>query len=339
MVDSRFHRSGPARTLDDLARLTGAEARAGTRGDRFTGVATVADAGATEIVFVEDRRYLDALAESAAGACFLQAELAERAPAGMALLVTRGPQRAFAIAAAALHPAEAAVPGIAAGAWVDPAAVVDPSCEIAAGAHVGPGAVLAAGTILGANAVVGRNCMIGEGTRVGAGASISHARIGARVVIHPGVRIGQDGFGVVPGRDGHVKVPQLGRVVIGDDVEIGANTTIDRGALGDTVIGPGCFIDNLVQIGHNVRLGRGCIIAGQVGISGSTIVGDHVMMGGQAGLTGHLHIGDGARIAAKAGVMRDVAPGMAVSGAPAVPIAEHLRQAVVLRRLTKGKGA
>lgn len=338
MVDIRFHPRADPLDLGDLARISGAEARPGTRGDRFTDVATVAEAGATEVVFVEDRRYLKPLADSSAGACFLQPDAVDRAPPGMALLVTAAPQRAFALVAAAFHPAERARGGIAPGAWVDPTATVDPSAEIAAGAHVGPGATIAAGAILAPNAVVGRNCVIGEGTRIGAGASVSHALIGARVVVHSGVRIGQDGFGVVPGRR-HVKVPQLGRVVIDDDVEIGANTTIDRGALGDTVIGPGCFIDNLVQIGHNVRMGRGCIIAAQVGISGSAVLGDYVMMGGQSGLTGHVQVGDGARIGAQSGAMRDIPAGATFGGSPAVPMPEFLRQAVVLRRLTKGKGA
>ncbi len=339
MVDTRFHGLAGPWTLGDLARLTGAEARPGSRAEIFTDVATVAEAGPSEVVFVGDRRYLAALADSAAGACFLQADAVERAPAGMALLVTRAPQRAFALAAAAFHPPEPAAAGVAPGASVDPTAVVDPSCEIAAGAHVGAGAVLEAGVIVGPNAVVGRNCTIGEGTRIGAGVSVSHALVGARVTIHPGARIGQDGFGVVPGRDRHVKIPQLGRVVIGDDVEIGANTTIDRGALGDTVIGPGCFIDNLVQIGHNVRLGRGCIIAALVGISGSTVLGENVMMGGQSGATGHITLGDGARVGAQSGVMRDLSPGATVGGSPAVAMTEFMRQAVVLRRLTKGKGA
>jgi UDP-3-O-[3-hydroxymyristoyl] glucosamine N-acyltransferase len=157
------------------------------------------------------------------------------------------------------------------------------------------------------------------------------------VVLHPGVRIGQPGFGFAPDTNGPVKIPQLGRVIIGDDVDIGANTTIDRGSGHDTVVGPGTMIDNLVQIGHNVVLGRGCILAGQVGISGSTKLGDFVMAGGQAGLAGHLTIGSGVRIAAKAGLMRDVAAGTTVAGAPAAPITSWMRQVAILQRLARKK--
>jgi len=180
--------------------------------------------------------------------------------------------------------------------------------------------------------------VLGADVRVGANVSISHALIGARVRLYPGVRIGQDGFGFALDPARFIKVPQLGRVIIEDDVEVGANTTIDRGAVPDTIIGAGTMIDNLVQIGHNVQIGRGCVLVSQVGISGSTRLGDHVMIGGQAGLSGHLTIGSGARIGAQAGVMRDVAPGETVLGAPALPMREFFRQVAALQRLAKKKG-
>jgi UDP-3-O-[3-hydroxymyristoyl] glucosamine N-acyltransferase len=178
---------------------------------------------------------------------------------------------------------------------------------------------------------------LGDDCRIAANVTLSHCLLGARVVVHPGARIGQPGFGFAPDRERPISVPQLGRVVIGDDVEIGANTTIDRGSGPDTVIGAGTMIDNLVQIGHNVVLGRCVILAGQVGISGSTRLEDFVMVGGQGGLAGHLHIGRGARIAAKSGVMRDVAAGATVCGSPAVPLVEFMRQTAIVHRLAGKK--
>jgi UDP-3-O-[3-hydroxymyristoyl] glucosamine N-acyltransferase len=159
-----------------------------------------------------------------------------------------------------------------------------------------------------------------------------------RIILHPGVRIGQDGFGFAPGMPAHTKVPQLGRVIIGDDVEIGANTTIDRGAGPDTVIGAGTKIDNLVQIGHNVTIGKGCFIVAQAGVAGSTKVGDYVMIGGQAGVIGHLVIGDGAKIAGQSGVSTNVGPGETVAGTPATDAREHWKTLAFLKRLRKKDG-
>jgi UDP-3-O-[3-hydroxymyristoyl] glucosamine N-acyltransferase len=255
----------------------------------------------------------------------------------MALLVAHEPYKAFARAAQAFYPDARPKPGRAPSAIVDPTATVPTDCAI--GAHV----VIEAGVRLGARCRIGPNTVIaaavelGDDCQVGANVTLSHCLIGARVVLHPGVRIGQAGFGFAPDPNGPVKVPQLGRVIIGDDVDIGANTTIDRGSGHDTVIGPGTMIDNLVQIGHNVVIGRGCVLAGQVGISGSTRLGDFVMAGGQAGLAGHLTIGSFARLAAKSGLMRDVAPGETVSGIPAIPMRMFMKQIAILQRLAGKK--
>ena len=338
MTDLRFFdRVGPY-SLDELAALSGARLSGDVAGSRlFSDVAPLETAGPEDVTFLDNRKYVEAFVRSRAGAAFIDERFADRAPAGMALLLTVEPYKAFARAAQAFYPAPPVIPSRAPSAIIDPTATVPADCEIGPYAIIEAGVRLGARCQIGAHAMIGRAVELGDDCRVGSHVTLSHCQIGARVVLHPGVRIGQPGFGFAPGAEGPVKIPQLGRVVIGDDVDIGANTTIDRGSGHDTVIGPGTMIDNLVQIGHNVVLGRGCILAGQVGISGSTKLGDFVMAGGQAGLAGHLIIGNAARIAAKAGLMRDVAPGETVCGSPAVPIASFMKQVAILQRLAKKK--
>jgi UDP-3-O-[3-hydroxymyristoyl] glucosamine N-acyltransferase len=338
MTDLRFFdRAGPY-SLDELAELSGARLGGGADGKQLiTDVAPLETAGPEDVTFLDNRKYLEAFAGSRAGAAFVDERFAERAPAGMALLLTKEPYKAFAHAAQAFYPAKPVISGIAPTAVIGPAATVPADCEIGPYVVIEAGARLGARCQIGAHTVIGQAVELGDDCRVGPHVTLSHCLIGARVVLHPGVRIGQPGFGFAPDREGPVKIPQLGRVVIGDDVDIGANTTIDRGSGHDTVIGPGTMIDNLVQIGHNVVLGRGCILAAHVGISGSTKFGDFVMAGGQAGFAGHLNIGAGARIAAQAGLMRDVEPGGTVAGAPAVAITSFWRQVAVLQRLATKK--
>ncbi len=339
MADPRFFaKSGPF-TLGELAARCGAKlAREADADKRVSDVAALDQAGPEHISFLDNRKYVDAFAASRAGACLVQDALAARAPAGMALLIALDPYRSYAKVARCFYPPAPPVPGIAAGAIVDPSARLGAGCRVEAGAVIGARAEIGARCLLGANAVIGEAVLLGEDCSVGPGASLGHCILGDRVIILAGARIGQDGFGFAMGAEGHLKVPQLGRVVIHDDVEIGANTTVDRGAGPDTVIGAGCKIDNLVQIGHNVQLGRGCVIVAQVGISGSTRLDDFVAIGGQAGFAGHLRIGAGARIAAQSGVIRDVDPGVSVGGSPAAPVSEWHRQTAAIRRLGRGKG-
>ena len=339
MVDDRFFRRAGPFTLQELAGLADAEIAAGSDPARqFTGVAPLSTAGADDLSFLDNRSYLEEFRNSAAGGCIVAPEHAVHAPAGIALLLARKPYRGYAAIAAAFHPA--APPS----GQVDPSARICEGAEVGEGTDVGPGAVVDAGALLGdrcrigANAVIGPGVAVGDDTVVGAGATLSHCLIGARVNIHPGVRIGQRGFGFdmsdFPFRD----VPQLGRVIVEDDVEIGANTTVDRGAGPDTVIGAGSKLDNLVQIGHNVRLGRGCVVVAQAGIAGSTVVEDFVAIGGQAGVNGHIRIGQGAQIAAQAGVTRDVQPGERLAGSPAMASKQFFRLVAIWHRLLKTKG-
>ncbi|HLY44207.1 MAG TPA: UDP-3-O-(3-hydroxymyristoyl)glucosamine N-acyltransferase [Stellaceae bacterium] len=338
MADPRFfERAGPF-SLAALAALSGARLHHQGDAERLIrDVAPLETAGPDELTFLDNRKYLEAFLASRAGAALVDQRLVGKAPDGMALLVAKDPYKAFARAAQAFYPPPPLVPGRAPSAVVDPGADIGADCEIAAHVVIAAGARLGARVQIGPNTVIGAAVELGEDCRVGANVTLSHCLIGARVVLHPGVRIGQPGFGFAPDPQGAVKIPQLGRVIIGDDVDIGANTTIDRGSGHDTVIGPGTMIDNLVQIGHNVVLGRGCILAAQVGISGSTKLGDFVMAGGQAGFAGHLTIGSGARIAAKSGLMRDVAPGETVGGIPAMPLAAFMKQTAVLQRLARKK--
>jgi UDP-3-O-[3-hydroxymyristoyl] glucosamine N-acyltransferase len=339
MADPRFFTVAGPFALKDLAQIAQASLAPGADPNALIrDVAPLEAAGPGELSFLDNRKYADAFAKSRAGACCVRPEDAKDAPAGMALLVTPLPYKAYALAAQAFYPA-------AKGAGlVSPAAHVDPTAQIGHGTDIAPGAVVLEGARIGrrcrvgANAVIGAGVEIGDDTEVGPNASLTHCLIGSRVLIYPGVRIGQDGFGFAIDPKGHVRVPQLGRVLVEDDVEIGANSTIDRGAGPDTVIGRGTMIDNLVQIGHNVTLGPGCVIIAQAGISGSTKLDHHVVLAAQAGLTGHLKIGAGARIAAQSGVMRDVEPGAEVGGSPAVPMRQWLRQVALLGRLVRGKG-
>ena len=337
MVDSRFHSEAGPFTLGQIAEMTGAELRSGDASRVFRDVGTLEGGGAEDVAFLENRRYATGFRTSTAGACLVTPEFADQAPEGMAVLVTALPRRNYARLARLFHPQEAPVPG------VHPAAVVDPDATLEEGVSVGPGAVIGAGAVIAkgawieATAVIGASVRIGEGTRIGVGATISHALIGARCFVYPGARIGQPGFGFEMDANGPFLVPQLGRVVVEDDVEIGANTTIDRGSNADTVIGRGSMIDNLVQIGHNVVLGRGCIIVSQVGISGSTRLGDRVVLAGQAGIAGHLEIGNDVQVAAKSGVNRSLPGGAAYGGIPAVPVREWRRQVATLKKLGHGK--
>ncbi len=332
-VDPRFHPfSGPF----DLSRLA-AEAGARLVGDGalvLKGVAPLASAGPDEVAFMDGRRHVAALKATKAGAVILSEAFLASVPESTAALVSPLPQLAFARVAALFHPRPAPVPGIHSTAVVASDAEIGEGTEIGPYAVIGQGVRLGARCFVGAHVVIGQGCSFGDDCRLFSHASANFVVAGHRVTLHQGARVGQEGFGFTHTPEGrYVTVPQLGRVVLGDEVEIGANTCIDRGAMDDTVIGPGTRLDNLVQIGHNVATGRGCVLVSQVGISGSTTLGDYVTLAGQAGLAGHLKIGSKARIGAQAGVMSDVPAGMDMMGSPAMPLRDALRATLYLRKV------
>src|SRR3984885_3175937 len=331
-------------TIKEIAALTRAEPRAGVPLDRrIDNIAPLDTAGPADITFLDNQKYLDDLAATRAGACLLGPRFQAAAPDTLAVLVTAEPYRAFVAVARALFPAALRPSSLFGESGRTASAQVHPSARLEAGVNVdplaviGPGAEIGAGTLIAAGAVIGPQVRIGRDCVIGAGATVMHALIGDRVIIHSGARIGQDGFGYLPGPRGHQKIPQTRRVIIQDDVEIGANSTIDRGATRDTVIGEGTKIDNLVQIGHNTSIGRHCLIVSQTGISGSVIVEDFVTMAGQVGLGDHLKIGAFAVLGAKSGVMSNVPAKARWAGFPACPASAALEGAALGRRLVLGR--
>jgi UDP-3-O-[3-hydroxymyristoyl] glucosamine N-acyltransferase len=334
-----------ALTVGEIATLTGAELRASGAPDRrIDDIAPIDNAGPSDITFLDNAKFAGQLAATRAGACFVLPRFADGAPAGLAVLRTPQPYRAFVAVARALFPAALRPTSLFATTGISDRALVHASARVEAGvtidplAVVGPLAEIGSGTVIGPGAAVGASVRVGRDCSIGASVTITHALIGDRVVIHPGTRIGQDGFGYLPGPKGHEKIPQVRRVIIQDDVEIGSNATIDRGSTRDTVIGEGTKIDNLVQIAHNVSIGRHCLIASQTGISGSCQIGDFVMMGGQVGLSDHITIGSGAMIGAQSGIMNDIPAGAKWGGTPAQPARDWLKGVAALRRIARGDG-
>ena len=346
MNDPVFFKPALTPTLADIIAWTGAQVAAGVDTSLVIGSIAPLESGMPgALTFLDNPKYVAQLARTQASACLLQPRYADSVPQGTIALVVAEPYPAFARVVARLYPdAMRPQPGFG-STGISPHAIVHPDARLEQGVTVDPGAVIGphaeigSGTLIGAHAVIGAQVRIGRDCAIASHVSLSHCLIGNRVIIHPGVRVGQDGFGFAMSARGHLKVPQVGRVIIQDDVEIGANSTIDRGANRDTQIGEGTKIDNLVQIAHNVSIGRHCILVAQSGIAGSTELADFVAIGGQSGIAGHLRIGAGAQIAGHSGVMHDIPARQRWGGTPARPVREWFRTITGIDKLLRSRGA
>jgi UDP-3-O-[3-hydroxymyristoyl] glucosamine N-acyltransferase len=336
------HPERPTSTLAEIASLTKATLADASRAEhRITGLASLDEAGPMHLAFFENLRYADLLATTRAGACLVGERFESRVPPHVAVLRARRPFQAFVEVGQLLH-RDALRPHVAFGGnGISPAAVIHPSARLEDEvtveplAVIGPDVEIGAGSVIGSGVSLAGGVKIGRDCDIGAGTTIQHALIGNNVLIHPGCHIGQDGFGFIFGRGRHVKVPQIGRVIIQNDVELGAGTTVDRGSLRDTVIGEGTKVDNQVQIGHNVTIGRHCVIAAKCGLAGSLTLGDNVALGAMSGLNNHIVIGEGAQVGAMSAVKDSVPPGGRWSGIYARPARQWLRAQVVVERLAR----
>jgi UDP-3-O-[3-hydroxymyristoyl] glucosamine N-acyltransferase len=339
-----FERAGPF-SVEAMASRLGTElAGEADPSQQLRDIRSLESASPGDLSFLDNRKYLPLFETTKATACLVSPRFAAKAPKSLLCLLTPDPYRAFAKALRlfypdAAHPRTAPMPAGPGAASIDPSALLEDGVEVEPGAVIGPEARIGRGSRIAAGSVIGFRVHIGRDCYVGPNAVLLHCLTGDRVTVHSGAAIGQDGFGFAMGASGHLKVPQIGRVIIQDDVEIGANTTIDRGALRDTIIGEGTKIDNLVQIGHNVVIGRHCIIVAQTGISGSVELGDLVALGGKVGVEGHVKIGRGAQIAATSIVRGDVPPGARWGGIPAKPIRLWFREMTLLRQMAERKAA
>ena len=336
MVDSSFYDVRENVTLADVAKVTSAVLADESKKDEvISHIATMASAGSADICFFYDRKSKDKATEIKAKACITTEDLKQFIPQNVIALISENPKLAFIKLNEYMYAEKKPAAGIDATAKIAASAKIGQNCHIGANVVIEDNVEIGDNCSIEPNVVIAHDCKIGKNCKIGSSASIAYTRMGDNCYIYTGARIGFDGFGFQLINYQHHRIPQLGRVIIGNDVEIGANTCIDRGALDDTVIGDGCRIDNLVQIAHNDKLGRGCVIVAQVGIAGSCTLGDFVVLGGQVGLADHLNIGSGAQVAAQSGAMRDIEAGAVVMGSPCVPFKDYMRQVSFLQRNSK----
>lgn len=345
MADARFFKFSGSKTLAEIIKITETQVYGNlppeiSENTLFSDVATLPTASSEDVSVLHNRKYLSSLETTKAGVILIEEQFADRCPKTAVVLTSPSPYRSYGQLAADFYPGhDSFKTGTNSNQPIHPTATIGIDSEIEAGVTIGQRAEIGKNCFIGANTVIGQGVQIGDNCKIAANVTITHAIIGNNVVIHTGVRIGQAGFGFHMDKKGHCPVPQLGRVIIQDSVDIGANTTIDRGSGDDTIIGAGSRLDNLVMIAHNVQLGRGCVIVAQVGISGSSKIGDYSALGGQVGVSGHINIGKGVQIAAQSGVMRDIEDGVIVGGSPAIPAKQWHRQTIALQNLVKQKGA
>lgn len=335
MADPRFFKKPVPLSLGEIAAKIGATLANTADADFIIhDIAALDTAKEGDLAFLDNKKYREQFAKTKASAVIIHPDMAEFAPTGARLIVSPAPYTAYARAAQLFYPDVKPAPQIAATALIHPSVKIGKNVHVADFVVIGENAEIGDDVWIEPHAVIGDGVIVGDACRIGSHVSLTHAILGKNVRLYTGVRIGQDGFGFAMDPTGFVKVPQLGRVVIGTNVEVGANSTIDRGASGDTTIGDGVWIDNMVHIAHNVKIGRGCVIVAQAGIAGSTELGDFVVVAGQVGISGHLKIGSMAKVAAKSGVTKDIPAKEEWMGYPAMPMKQFLRQAVTLTRIT-----
>ncbi len=336
MVDTRFYINNGPFSLGDIAEICDARlVDESKKSTLINDIATLDKAGERDICFFFDKKKKDKAAQIKAAACITTEEFVSLMPEGIVVLTSSNPHMSMVKLMYAFYKERLPEAEIRPTAVISRSAVIGEGCYIGDNVVIGDNVKIGSRCILEPNCVIAEGCEIGNNCRIGANANIAHCLMGNDCYIYGGARIGWDGFGFLMTQGQHKRIPQLGRVIIGNDVEIGANTCVDRGALDDTIIGDGCRIDDLVMVAHNIKLGRGCVLVSQTGIAGSCTFGDYVVCGGQTGFADHLNIGSGAQIAAQSGIMRDVEPGAIVMGSPAVPIKDFMRQVAFLQKAGK----
>lgn len=336
MVDKNFFKNNGPFSLAKVAEFIGGELISGTNPkDKVADIATMESASENDICFFYDRKAKEKATNIKAKACVTTKELKDWIPYGVGIIICENPKLAFLQLNKVFYSEYLSENTVAESARIHKTANIGKNCYIGENVVIEESAEIGDNCRIEANAHIARSCKIGNNCRIGAGASIAYTIMGNDCYIYSGARIGYDGFGFNTIAGKHHRIPQIGRVIIGNDVEIGANSCVDRGALDDTIIGDGCRIDNLVQIAHNDKIGKGCVIVAQTGIAGSCTFGDYVVCGGQTGFADHLTVGTGAQVGAQSGIMRDIEPGTVVMGTPAVPFKDFMRQVSFLQRNSK----